>query len=47
MVDQVKGIGKKTFRSRRRGLMNIPLKNEKSQQILPKSRNLAPPTIGS
>ena len=28
-------------------LVNSPLKNEKSRQILPKSRNLAQPTYGS
>ena len=29
------------------GVVNSPLKNEKSWQILPKSRNLAQPTNGS
>ena len=29
------------------GVVNSPLKNEKSRQILPKSRNLAQPTNGS
>ena len=32
---------------RQEGLVNGPLKNEKSRQILAKSRNLAQPTNGS